>query len=161
MDSSTFIQLVIKLLPRSQKQLLTVHSQVQEKIWQNIPEAEVHTCFYFRLLLLCFTRFDKNVFYHLFHCKSFIGTFNQSILVVFKQSKSHNTKTADFIFIKSLFFYLEHAFHWGRYWSAMSHPEDKMKKEYKDCLLFSAMSCHYSFLYPFLSVHFLPFTFTF
>lgn len=62
MDSSTFIQLVIKLLPRSQKQLLTVHSQVQEKIWQNIPEAEVHTCFYFRLLLLCFTRFDKNVF---------------------------------------------------------------------------------------------------
>lgn len=30
-------------------------------IWQKIPEAAVHTCFYFRLFLLCFTHFGKNV----------------------------------------------------------------------------------------------------
>lgn len=100
MDSSTFIQLVIKLLPRSQKQLLTVHSLVQEKIWQKMPETAVHTCFYFGLLLLCYTNFDKNVvFIDFFTVKSFIGTFNQSILVFFKEFKSHTTKATDFIFI--------------------------------------------------------------
>lgn len=63
MDPSNFIQLAIKLLPRSQKHVLTGHSLIQKMIWQKVPEAAVHTCFYFRLLLLCFTNFGKNVFF--------------------------------------------------------------------------------------------------
>lgn len=108
MDSSTFIQLVIKLLSRSQKKLLTVHSLVQEKIWQKIPERITYM-FDFRLLLWCFTHFYKNVVFIIFFTVSLLLALSTHQQLCFSSSPRAILKATDFI--KSLPFELEYALH--------------------------------------------------
>lgn len=164
MTSSTFIQLVRKWLPRSQKQITVELTPWARKRCsaKNTWSSGTYLIFFSGLLLFCFIIFGRNVFFIIcFTVRLSLALPTDQYLCFSSSPRPILQNQLTFFLFKSLLFEWKHVVHWSKYWSAISRPEDSIKMEYKDCLLCWAIFCHYFFVYQFLSVHLLPFTFTF